>query len=390
MKKRICFVAHDAFRELADPTAGAAGGIQRQQSFMARWLAARDYPVSMITWDEGQSQGMMIDGVRVITICRRDAGLPGLRFFHPRWTSLIAALRRADADLYYHNSAEYVTGQVALWCQLAGRRFVYSVASDPACDANLRVMPTRRERELYRYGIRRADTIITQTRAQQERLLSNFGVTSRVLPMPCPGPSLDDRIPRPRPSVGLPRALWVGRIAQMKRPDMLLAVADAMPELAFDLVGEADQDRSYAAAVLAKARLRANVTVHGRVGRDGLAKLYGQASVLCCTSTYEGFPNTFLEAWSHGVPVVSTIDPDGLIAALELGETGRDAPGLVAAIRNVLASRERWSQLSTNCRRHYLENYTPDLAMAQFEGAFRELLSTAPDTRQAEAARQPL
>ena len=68
---------------------------------MARWLAARGYPVQMLTWDEGQPDEIEIDGVRVFKICRLDGGLVGLRFFHPRWTGLVRAMRRADADLYY-------------------------------------------------------------------------------------------------------------------------------------------------------------------------------------------------------------------------------------------------------------------------------------------------
>src|SRR5262245_5737824 len=164
----ICFVAHTSYGAMAGGTHGDIGGIQRQQSMMARWLAARGWRVDMLTWDEGQPSQIVHDGVRVLKICRRDAGLPGLRFVHPRWTNLCRAMRLADADLYYHNSAEYVTGQVALWCRRNGRRFVYSAASDPACDARLPTLRALRERILYRYGLRHADGLIVQTRKQQD------------------------------------------------------------------------------------------------------------------------------------------------------------------------------------------------------------------------------
>ena len=57
-----------------------------------------------------------------------------------------------------------------------------------------------------------------------------------------------------------------------------------------------------------------NVTLHGRVERERMPSLYQDALCLCCTSVLEGFPNTFLEAWSVGLPVVSSFDPDHLIA----------------------------------------------------------------------------
>jgi hypothetical protein len=141
---QICFVAHNAYGAMAGGRSGHIGGVERQTSLMAKWLAVRGYRVSMLTWDEGQDNGAEIDGVRVFTICPRTAGLPGLRFFRPRWSGLMAAMKRADADVYYQNCAEYVTGQVGLWCRRHGRKFVYSVASDPDCDRRLPKMHSLR------------------------------------------------------------------------------------------------------------------------------------------------------------------------------------------------------------------------------------------------------
>ena len=136
-KPSICLVAHFAYGVLSGGRTGHVGGVERQTTLLARWLTTRGYRVSMITWDEGQPDDQLIDGIRVIKVCRSDAGLPVLRFVYPRWTSLVRALRKADADVYYQNCGEYVTGQVATWCRRHGRRFVYSIASDPDCDAAL-------------------------------------------------------------------------------------------------------------------------------------------------------------------------------------------------------------------------------------------------------------
>jgi glycosyltransferase involved in cell wall biosynthesis len=390
MMASICFVAHTAFGELSGGRGGSFGGIQRQQSLMARWLAARGYRVSMITWDEGQPDGLTIDGVRAIRLCRSDAGWLGLRFFYPRWTSLLRALRRADADLYYHNSAEYVTGQVALWCRATRRRFVYSVASDPACEADLAILPTRRERLLYRYGLRTADQVITQTRHQQDLLCSNFCVESLVIPMPCPDPAVGEPIPRRTTPAGSSRVLWVGRIAEMKRPEMLLSIAEALPGLVFDLAGGPDVDTPYSRAILERALALPNVIVHGRVEREQLHRLYQSASILCCTSSYEGFPNTFLEAWSHGLPVVSTVDPDDLIKARALGAAAPDLPGLLAALQRILAAPDEWGDLSASCRRYYLAHHTPDSAMAQFDSVFRHLLPAARQATPVAPSKRPV
>ena len=139
------------------------------------------------------------------------------RFFHPRLTGLYAALRRADADIYYHNSAEYVTGLAADWCRRHGRAFVYSVASDVACDPKLPVMPKAYERILYRRGLTGAHKILVQTSRQQRALREGFGLAAVPLPMPCPGPSEKDyaELRPPEPA----RVAWIGRAAPLKRLD---------------------------------------------------------------------------------------------------------------------------------------------------------------------------
>jgi len=368
----VCLVAHFAFGALGGGERGHVGGVEHQTSLLARWLASRGHRISLVTWDEGQPDGVEIDGVRVYTLCRRDAGLPGLRFVHPRWTSLIAALRRADARIYYQNCGEYVTGQVALEARRRRRAFVYSVASDPDCDARLPGLPALRERLLYRYGLRRADRVIVQTRRQQRLLQEGFGRASVVLPMPCAGPARDALPPR-RLAPGAPRrVLWIGRLAEVKRPDRLLDVAQACPELRFDVVGP-PEDPAAAAALLERARSLANVTYHGRVARDGVAAFYERADALLCTSEYEGFPNTFLEAWSHGVPTVSTVDPDGLIAEQGLGAHAPDRDGLAAALRRLLGSAALWEQASSRARAYFLDHHALDRSLPRFEALFREV-----------------
>ena len=316
----VCFVAPLAHGALVDAHDAYIGGVERQTRLMARWLASRGHRVTAITWDEGQPDEVEVRGVRLLKLCRRDAGVPGLRFVHPRWTSLIGALRRADASVYYQNSSEYVTGQVALWCRQRGRAFVFSAASDNDCVASLPYLATLRERALYRYGLRHADRRIVQTRTQQRMLRAHFGLESAVIPMPCAAP-VPAHFPEPpaHTTARLPRVLWVGRLTPEKRPDRLLDLAAACPEIQFDLVGPA-YDVEYSRQILARARRQDNVVVHGAVLPGELPAFYGKALCLCCTSESEGFPNTFLEAWALGLPTITCFDPDGIIARERLGE----------------------------------------------------------------------
>jgi len=370
-RTRICLVAPNALGELSGVQTGHVGGSEHGQASMARWLARRGHDVSMVTWDAAAAQHTY-DGVRVIKLCAPDAGIRGLRFLHPRWTSLSRALRRADADIYHYCGGDLTLGQITFWCRRHGKRSAYSVSSDVACDAALRHLEPLRERLLYRYGLRRVDLVTVQTHQQREMLRAGFGIAAHMVGTPN---DTSSHAPNTAGTEGAPRVLWIGRFSQEKRPDRLLDVAERLPQVHFDMVGGTNQESAYASAVTRRAAKLANVTVHGKIPRTALAPLYQGAAILCCTSDYEGFPQVFIEAWRSGVPVVSTVDPDGVIARFGLGRVAADADGVAVALAALAASTEDRRRASDAVRNYAVEHCSLDATMLHFEKLFLDLAS---------------
>jgi glycosyltransferase involved in cell wall biosynthesis len=74
-----------------------------------------------------------------------------------------------------------------------------------------------------------------------------------------------------------------------------------------------------------------NVRYMGPLNHQDVTRILARSRVLANTSAWEGFPNTMLEAWSLGVPVVSLLaNPGGVIS--------RERLGLVSGIQNQMAS----------------------------------------------------
>ena len=366
-KPRICIIAHNAYGALAGIDTGHVGGIERQTSLMGRWFARAGHDVSMVTWDEGQLDGDVVEGVRVFKMCRRGAGIKGLRFLWPQWTSLYRAMLRADADIYYYNCGDLGLGQVAMWTRRYDRKCVYSVASDPDCDSTLPALKSMRERFLYRFGLKHADSIVVQTEYQKKMLQTGYGLSATVIPMPCDGFNASlDLCPENLP-MDKPRVLWVGRISKEKRFEWLLDVAKKCRELTFDVVGATNVASEYASALVTRAAEIPNVQMHGRVLYTEMSKYYQRARVLCCTSAYEGFPNTFLEAWSLGVPVVSTFDPDGVIKTNKLGFVAHDKGDIVSRLVEITQSPEIWLEASNACKQYFMTSHAMDMSLPRFE-----------------------
>src|SRR5438552_7305557 len=130
-RPHICFVAPNIWPVFShDPDNELIGGAEVQQSILARALVRAGYRVSMICLDFGQPQRVLLDGVTVHKIYRPDAGLPVLRFVHPRMTAMWRALRAVDADVYYQRCSGMLTAVVAEFCRRYGKRSIYASAAD--------------------------------------------------------------------------------------------------------------------------------------------------------------------------------------------------------------------------------------------------------------------
>lgn len=362
----VCFVAPKNYPLLAgDGDLRHIGGAEVQRLLIARELVRRGFAVRFVTLDYGQPDGIEHGGIRVYKMCAAEAGWPGLRFIHPRWTSLWAALARADADVYYQRTAGVESGQVALWCRRNGRALVLAIASDIECDPRLPGKAAR-ERWFFHYALHRADAVVAQTAQQTRRLADHFGVAASVIRSCAPSPV------ELSPPAKSPRVLWVGRFAAAKRPELLLELASRCPEWPFDVVGGPNDPGSNRAYVYDALRALPNVTLHGFVPYAQIGARYDAAALLLCTSAWEGYPNTFLEAWSRGLPVVATVDPDGVIGRHGLGRVaGGSAHDLRAAIGALLGHAEERAACAERARRFFGAHHTVAVAGEAYETLLR-------------------
>lgn len=383
-KPSVCFVAPKGLAALTGADArGQIGGAEAQQARLARGLQARGYAVSFVTLDYGQGARSDADGISVFAAYRPNAGLPGLRFVYPRWTGLWSAMRRAAADVYYERGAGSITGQAALFCRMNKRPFIFGVGSNSDCRSDLSYLKTWREKALYRYGLRNAHQTIAQTQWQVDALKSNFGVDATVVRSLAP----QTRASSPRNAARKPPTLlWVGRLAYEKRPEWFIEMAARKPQWRFEIVGAENASTAYSQSVTQQAASCPNLRLLGARPFSEMARHYEAADFLVCTSHWEGFPNTFLEAWSAGVPVLTTFDPDGLVASRRLGVVGQNPDELVAAAESLVADDEAYAELSRRGLAHLTQCHDADAVMDSFESALFHACGGASAARMAGGA----
>jgi glycosyltransferase involved in cell wall biosynthesis len=346
---KVCLVSLNALPALSAAHKGQyIGGAEVQLTQLAVALAVRGHEVSMIVADAGQPDGAVYEGVTTLTSFKPSAGLPFIRFLHPRWTKLWSAASRADADVYLYSCAGFVLGLLALYCRLHGRRLVYRLASDADCDLKTALIKSGRDRWLYRYGLQRTDAVLVQSIAQQAAIERNFGRKSTVVRGLVEGPRSGSASTAKDIDV-----LWLANLRHLKRPDRLLDLAEALPQFSFHMAGgPVPGDEAYYRQIESRAHAIPNVTFHGKVPYMDVGRLFDRAKVFTNTSEVEGFPNTFLQAWARGIPVVTLFDPDGLVAREALGSSHREVADMAPGLRRLLVSPDAYSTASSAALRY--------------------------------------
>jgi glycosyltransferase involved in cell wall biosynthesis len=351
---KICIVGFDDYPQLANlKDAKYVGGESVQHVLLARAWRDLGHEVSMIVHDHGQGRIKEIDGIRAVAPYARHEGIPVLRFAHPRLTGMVGAMREIDADIYYQSPAGAPTGITAWFCRRHGKRFIIRIASDLACIPGKQLIRFWRDRKIFEYGLRNADLIVAQSEQQRTLLRQNYGLKSEVLDMAVEMPSG----PQPKKDIDV---LWVSNLRPVKRPEVVLDLARRLPNVRFTLAGGAlPGAEDYYRTVREAASSIPNLTCPGAVPYSDVGALFSRAKIFLNTSQIEGFPNTFLQAWVRGVPVVTFFDPDSLVKQRQLGRTATDFDDMVDAIQSLLTDQAERERAGERARSYAIATFGP-------------------------------
>jgi glycosyltransferase involved in cell wall biosynthesis len=367
----VCFVAPACYPVLSgDRRLQFAGGAEVQQSLIATALAARGYRVSMVSMNFGQREGDIIRGVRQLTMHSPDEGVPLLRYLHPRLTSLWSALARADADVYYQRTSGALTGFVAAFARRHGRVSLFAGAHDADFEPGLSLIRYARDRAVYRWGMRHVDRIIVQSERQLALCRDTFGRDAL---------RIDSCYAhRGRPAAHDGVILWVASAKRHKRPHLLLDLAASLPQHRFRLVGgpaAGAGERAYFEALRDRAATLANVEMTGFVSVADVESHFDGAALFVNTSVGEGFPNTFLQAWSRGMPTVSFFDPQVECEAQAVGVVASDLDAMRSRIEALMSHRALWQSTGRRALNAFAQRYSVDRTIDAYEGLIEEVLA---------------
>jgi glycosyltransferase involved in cell wall biosynthesis len=156
-----------------------------------------------------------------------------------------------------------------------------------------------------------------------------------------------------------------------KRPDRLIELARLLPHVRFVVCGSTTTfmtPEGYGDRAIEAFRTLPNIDYRGQVSPEEALRVSRESALLLSTSQEEGFPQTFLEAWSYGTPVVTLgINPGDVITTHELGVVEPDAVRAAAAIDALMAGADVRDRIGQQARQYVADVHSPLAAVRALE-----------------------
>lgn len=226
-------------------------------------------------------------------------GLYYILLFRPR----IIIVRGAIRDLFF----------IKILTSFQGTKVIQMFASDSDLEPGKEIIKRGLDRCVYRLGVRITKMFVVQNAHQELLLKDNYRKQNYIL-VPQVWIQSADYINNYERQI----ILWVSNFKKLKRPEWFLELARNYPEKEFVMVGFPSDYGLYESCRLEAARI-SNLHFLGGQSFQSVNELFSRALLFVCTSEIEGFPNTFIQSWINGCPVLTTFDPGCIIKEKNLG-----------------------------------------------------------------------
>ena len=196
------------------------GGAEVQISLISKELAKDDdFDVSVVVADTGQKEIEVYDNVSVYRSYKRGRNMGNLLKAPVR---LYKTLKKVNPDIVVCRAAGVEVGIASIYAKMDRKKFVYSIASN----GDISGMYSKGIRgKLFEIGFKNADKYVAQSAEQMEMLgTKNKALIKNSFP------------PRDLKENSKSEILWIGRGAEIKRPDFFLKLARDFPGESFVMI----------------------------------------------------------------------------------------------------------------------------------------------------------
>lgn len=262
---------------------------------------------------------------------------------------------KLNPDVVIQMGSGYITGLSAIYSFFFQKPMIFITASDKDLDFQDPTWNKRSvlQKNLYKIGIFLSTHIVAISEAHFQKVTSLKRRKSNLKNISYIPNGIPNITPiKPKDFLNKNYIFWIGRFNRDKNPEGIIPIANAFPDLKFIICGPNNDE-----FLIKKWDEISNITYLGFLKSEEIRYLMKHSLALLSTSILEGFPNTFIESFSVGTPILSIhLDPSNIISKNKLGIVSNDISTIQKFIENLMDDQFRY-KISTRCLTFYEENY---------------------------------
>ncbi|MBS2099110.1 glycosyltransferase family 4 protein [Carboxylicivirga linearis] len=302
----------------------STGGAEIQVYYLVNEFLRRGWKVEVLCAGKGKEEEIKNSPYFDARIHYHYYSYKTFRFLE--FFSALFLLFKTQSDIYYQRTDFALTAACAYYCRLRKRKMVYAMAHDKDAEKGkyirefkqftyqskfkqiLRKLDFLLVDRMVEWGKRKANFILAQNIYQKEQFEDSFYRTPTIIPSSYQN-NISDSIEKEN------IVLWVANMTSDKQPELFYQVVNKLQTTKgwrFVMVGKKSKE-------LVRNE-NSIVEIKGELSYSDTLEWFKKAKIFINTSSAEGMPNTFIQAWFNKVLVLSLkVDPNFLLREKQLG-----------------------------------------------------------------------
>lgn len=335
----------------------ARGGSELQCKYISEYINRNGRPIHYIFLNNDKinsiNNNIVLHGIKVKNI---EKWVGGVCYFY----DFYKILKKINPDSVYLRSFYEIAIPLLLYTKVKKRKVILHIPSSKIIEklkykirGNLfRQFQLKLNKKLL---IRFSDKIIAQAQYQSDLMEKNFArKADNIIHNFHPVPSKINQAKKAR------QIIWVANFRVNKHPEIFINLAkeEKFQDIEFIMIGK-NPKNSWTEHILKSIEDVPNLTFYGEKDLEFVNNCIAQSLILINTSDYEGFPNTYIQAWMRAVPVISlNIDPDNLMQHHGLGFKSENVNQMVQDIQLLLTNEALRIEIGNKAREFSLNNFS--------------------------------
>ena len=325
------------------------GGAEYQSFLLSRELK-KYYDIFYISIGQKTEVEKVIEGTKVYSL-----KTPRRRAYFLLKPKIHKIFQYEKPDFIYQRVAYSVTGIAARYCKGNKCKLLWHIANKPDVEKhkikfNKNIFINYIETKYLEFGIKHADYIIGQAKYQDNLLNKNFDrkcdlIVKNFHPLPTESINKSGKI----------KVVWIANFKSAKQPKIFVELArrfEPYSRACFIMVGRNPE-------YLGNYKITDNVKIVGSMEIDDVNELLTKSHIFVNTSLYEGFPNTFIQAWMRKVPVVSlNVDPDDVLKEKKIGFHSKNFNQMIKDISKLIDNKQFRLEMGERAQQYAFENHS--------------------------------